>query len=65
MTGERHGMCESVFKKAGEQNGNGMVCVNRPLLYLVNTVANQTSGAGQVVTAKEFSHTKQSVRTGR
>jgi hypothetical protein len=29
--GERHGMCESVFKTAWEQHGNGMVCVNRPL----------------------------------
>jgi hypothetical protein len=28
---ERHGMCESVFKTAWEQHGNGMVCVNRPL----------------------------------
>jgi hypothetical protein len=25
MAGERHGMCESVFKTAGEQHGNGMV----------------------------------------
>jgi hypothetical protein len=24
MAGERHGMCESVFKTAGEQQGNGM-----------------------------------------
>jgi hypothetical protein len=31
MAGERHGMCESVFKTAGEQHGNGMVCVNPPL----------------------------------
>jgi hypothetical protein len=28
--GERHGVCESVFKTAGEQHGNGMVCVNPP-----------------------------------
>jgi hypothetical protein len=28
---ERHGMCESVFKTAGEQHGNGMLCVNPPL----------------------------------
>jgi hypothetical protein len=31
MAGERHGMCESVFKTAGEQQGNGMVCVNPSL----------------------------------
>jgi hypothetical protein len=24
MEGERHGMCESVFKTAGEEQGNGM-----------------------------------------
>jgi hypothetical protein len=33
--GERYGMCESVFKTAWEQNGNGMVCVNRPLRFVV------------------------------
>jgi hypothetical protein len=32
VAGERHGMCESAFNTAGEQQGNGMVCVNRPLL---------------------------------
>jgi hypothetical protein len=30
VEGERHGMCESVFKTAGEQHGNGMICVNPP-----------------------------------
>jgi hypothetical protein len=28
VAGSRHGMYESVFKTAGEQQGNGMVCVN-------------------------------------
>jgi hypothetical protein len=30
---ERHGMCESAFNTAGKRHGNGMVCVNRPLVY--------------------------------
>jgi hypothetical protein len=28
-------MCESAFNTAGERHGNGMVCVNRPLCYLM------------------------------
>jgi hypothetical protein len=46
VAGERHGMCESVFKTAGERHGTGMVCVNPPLrsilgLNLGSTVRNR------------------------
>ena len=32
--GARHDMCELTHGVAGKRHGHGMLCVNRPLLYL-------------------------------